>query len=384
MKYGVECSVFVSNCLIDMYGKCGYVADAIIVFRDMVEKDDISWNSILSANARNGKLQEGVAIFHQMPNRDTISYNELIDGIAKFGVVDEAIDVLLKMPSSNSSSWNSIITGYTNRGRNREALKFFCKMHSCGVRLDEFTLSSLLSGIARLSSILWGSSIHCCAIKNGLDGYVVVGSALTDMYFKCGKIQDGEKSFQLVEEKNLVTWNALISGYAHNGKSERVLELFATKDFEPDEITFLNVLSACWHSRAPLKIVNEYFEIMTVEYKIDPTPEHCSMMIRMMGNDGDVSGAEKMINELGFDSCGRVWKTLLAACVTCKNIDVAEVAAKKVMDLEGDDEFVYVMMSNIYAWYGKWEDVCSVREAMKVRNVRKEAGRSWIDVEERS
>lgn len=211
VKCGVGCSVFVSNCLIDMYGKCGYVADAMRVFRDMVEKDDISWNSILSANARNGKLQEADAIFHRMPNRDTISYNELIDGIAKFGVVDDAIDVLCKMPSSNSSSWNSIITGYANRGRGREALLFFCKMHSCGVRLDEFTLSSLLSGIARLSSILWGSSIHCCAIKNGLDGYVVVGSALTDMYFKCGRIEDGERSYQSIKEKNLVSWNALPS-----------------------------------------------------------------------------------------------------------------------------------------------------------------------------
>ncbi|KAK6145426.1 hypothetical protein DH2020_022246 [Rehmannia glutinosa] len=384
VKHGVDCSVFVANCLIDMYGKCGYVAEAMEVFRHVVEKDIFSWNSVLAANARNGKLEEAFALLHQMPDPDTISYNELINGIAQFGILEDAIGVLSKMPNPNSSSWNSIITGYSNRGRTREAVECFCKMHSSGVRMDEFTFSSILCGIASLSAIIWGRLTHCCALKSGLDRYVVVGSALMDMYFKCGRIEEAQRIYQSLPEKNLVTWNILISGYAHNGNSEKVIELFeqlkTIKNLQPDEITFLNVLSACWHSKIPLKVANQYFEMMIVEYMIDPLPEHCSLMIRLMGQEGDVNKAEKMIIELGFASCGMVWKTLLGACVTCGNMQVAETAAQKLIELEGDNEFVYVMISNIYALHGKWEDVGCIRRAMKEKKVRKEAGSSWIEV----
>lgn len=386
VKYGAERSVFVANCLIDMYGKCGFVSDAMKVFEDVPEKDDFSWNSVLAANARNGVLDKAFTVFHRMPNPDTISYNELIDGISKFGVVEDAIALLSRMPNPNSSSWNAIITGYANRGRGGDAMRFFCKMHSCGVRMDEFTFSSVLSSIASLSALKLGSSTHCCTVKSGLDAYVVIGSALTDMYFKCGKVEEAERLFQSLPKKNLVTWNAFISGYAHNGDSSRVFELFeklkATKNLKPDEITFLNVLSACWHCRIPLNVAKVYFEEMMTEYRIDPMPEHCCLMIKMMGQEGDLGNAEKMIDELGFDSCGMVWRALLGACSNGGNIRVAEVAARKVMEIEGENEYVYVMMSNIYACLGKWEDAAKMRWMMKERKVKKEVGCSWIEIEE--
>lgn len=386
VKYGAECSVFVANCLIDMYGKCGYVSDAMKVFGDLIEKDDISWNSALAANARNGALDQAFAIFHQMPNPDTISYNELIDGIAKFGVVEDAITLLSRMPNPNSSSWNTIISGYANRERGRDAVRFFCKMHSCGVRMDEFTFSSVLSSIARLSSLTLGSLAHCCALKNGFDEYVVVGSAITDMYFKCGAVEMAERSFDSLPEKNLVTWNALISGYAHNGDSGKVFELFeklkGTKDLEPDEITFLNVLSACWHGRVGLDVVRGYFDEMRIECGIDPMPEHCCLMMKVMGQEGDVGDAEAMIGELGFGSCAVVWRALLGACVSCGDVRVAEVAARRVVELEGESEFVYVSLSNVYAGRGNWDGAARMRRVMKERKVRKEAGCSWIELEE--
>ncbi|GFP86313.1 putative pentatricopeptide repeat-containing protein at5g47460 [Phtheirospermum japonicum] len=386
VKRGVDCSVFVSNCLIDMYGKCGYVVESMKVFEYTVGKDNFSWNSILAANARNGKLKEAFNLLHQMPNPDTISYNELIHGIAQFGELNDAVDVLSKIPNPNSSSWNSIITGYGNRGRPTEAFECFRRMHnSGGARMDEFTFSSILSGIASLSAIVWGSIIHCCSLKSGLNEYVVVGSAIMDMYFKCGRIDEAENIFQSLPERNLVTWNILISGHAHNGNSKKVIELFeklkTVKNLEPDEITFLSVLSACWHSKISIEVASKYFETMIMEYMIDPLPEHCSLMIKMMGREGDVSGAEKMIVGLGFDRCGVVWKSLLGACVACGDIQVADVAAKKLIELEGDSEFVYVMMSNIYALSGKWEDVGRIRKAMKEKKVWKGAGFSWIDVQ---
>ncbi|KAL3818227.1 hypothetical protein ACJIZ3_004132 [Penstemon smallii] len=388
VKYGAECSRFVANCLIDMYGKCGFVADAMKVFRFMVEKDTITWNSVIAANARNGKLGQAFTILHQMPDPDTISYNELIDGIARYGDIEDAITLLSKMPNPNSSSWNSIITGYVNRGIGREAFKLFCKMHMHGVYMDQFTFSSILSGIACLSAVTWGKLIHCSVLKHGLDRNIVVGSALIDMYFKCGQINDAEILFRSMPKKNLVTWNAVISGYAHNGNYTKVIQHFellkTMNDLQPDEISFLNVFSACWHNRIPIKVISEYFEMMMRDYSIHPTTEHCSLLIRILGKEGEVKKAKTMINELGYDSCVMVWKALLGACVTCGDIEVAEVAAKKIRELENDDdsEFVYVMMSNIYASHGKWDDVGDIRELMNERKVRKEVGYSWVEVDD--
>ncbi|KAG6400247.1 hypothetical protein SASPL_137072 [Salvia splendens] len=382
VKYGAECSEFVANCLIDMYGKCGCVSDAMKVFGEIAEKDIITWNSVLAANARNGALDEAFAVFSRMPNPDTISYNELIDGVAKYGVVDDAISLLLRMPNPTSSSWNAIITGYTNRGRGRDTVRFFSKMHSCGVRMDEFTFSSVLSWIV-LSRVRWFDALLRLEV---LFEQVVVGSALIDMYFKCGAVEEAERLFESLPEKNLVTWNALLSGYTHNGDMRKVFELFeqmkGAKDLEPDEITFLNVLSACWQGGARLDVVRGYFDAMRIEYRVDPTPEHCCLMIKVMGQEGDVRGAEGMIGELGFGSCAMVWKALLGACVSCGDVRVAEVAAGKVVELEGDNEFVYVSLSNVYAHHGDWDGAARVRRVMKEIEVRKEAGYSWIELQD--
>ncbi|CAI9095791.1 OLC1v1031806C1 [Oldenlandia corymbosa var. corymbosa] len=385
VKLGVASSVVVGNCLTDMYGKCGAVEDSVRVFEEMNEKDVISLNSVIAANARNGRLEQALNFLHQMSGPDTISYNEVISGIAQFGHIEDAIDILFKMPQPNSSSWNSVITGYVNRNRARDALEFFCKMQLAGVRMDQFTYSSILSGVASLSAIIWGMVVHCCTIKCGVDQSVVVGSALIDMYSKCGRITEAEICFHSLQNKNLITWNAMLSGYAHNGHFIKVIQLFEqlikVQDLHPDGITFLNVLSACWHSRVPLEAANLYLKSMMNDYKIDATAEHCSCMIRIMGEEGKLNGAENMINELGFESCSAVWRALLSASVGCGNVEAAELAAEKVMKLEGDSEYVYVVMSNLYAGNEKWKDVRNIRALMKERNVRKEAGHSWIELE---
>ncbi|KAI8546589.1 hypothetical protein RHMOL_Rhmol07G0130700 [Rhododendron molle] len=327
VKVGVECSLVVTNCLIDMYGKCGSVKEAIWVFDEIDDKDIISWNSAIAASARNRKLEQAARFLHQMPIPDTISYNEVINGFAQFGNIDAAIHILSRMPNSNSSSWNAIITGYVNCNQAREALAFFSSMHSNDIEMDQFTFSIILNGIASLSSLTWG--------------------------------------------------------FAHNGDSAKVIELYEqlkmVKDLKPDGITFLNVLSACWHNRTPYEVANHYFELMIKNYGIDATPEHCASMIRLMGQWGEVWRGERMICELGFGSCGLVWRAMLGACGACGDLKVAELAAAKVVELEGDKEFVYVMMSNIYASYGEWGGVSVVREVMRQRSVRKEVGYSWIE-----
>ncbi|KAL1828475.1 hypothetical protein DCAR_0207698 [Daucus carota subsp. sativus] len=384
VKYGDDCSVVTSNCLIDMYGKCGCVEEAIRLFVEMNGKDTISWNSVIAACARNQRLEQASSFLKQMPESDTISYNELINGIAQFGNIEDAIAILATMPQPDSSSWNSIITGYVNRNHAREALEFFSKMHFEGIRMDQFTFSSILSGVGSISALAWGTLVHCCSIRSGLDKSVVVGSALIDMYSKCGQVKEAELLFQSLSCKNLITWNAMISGYAHNGRSTKVIELFeqlkSVKHLKPNGITFVNVLSACWHNRMPFKVANSYLESMQRDYGIDPTAEHCSAIIRIMGQEGEVWRAQDMITDLGLGSDGKVWRALLGACGMCSDVDVAEIAAAKLTELEGEDEFIYVKLSNIYAMHEKWEHVGDIRKLMRDKQVQKEVGCSWMEV----
>ncbi|GMH09536.1 hypothetical protein Nepgr_011377 [Nepenthes gracilis] len=381
---GFESSNLVANCLIDMYGKCSYLEEAIHVFHFLVCKDAFSWNSVIAASVRHQRLELAIQYFHQMPNPDTISYNEVISGIALFGNIEDAVMVLESMPNPNSSSWNSIITGYVNRNRAQKALDFFTSMHGSGVDMDEYTLSSILSGIAGLSALTWGTLLHSCAIKRSLDTSVVVGSALVDVYSKCGQVKNAELLFRSLPSKNIVTWNTMLSGFAHNGKSNKVIqhfeELKLEKELKPNEITFLNVLAACSHTRMPMQRAFEYFVSMIDDYGIKPTTEHLTSMIRLMGQHGEVWKAEKMIQELGFGSCGVVWRALLGACGGCGDLRLAKVAAAKVTELEAGDEFAYVTVSNISARHEKWVDVSAVRELMRKRGVTKEVGVSWIEM----
>lgn len=385
VKLGMDDSTVVANCLIDMYGKCGPVEHAVKVFSETVEKDDISWNSIIAASANNGYIELAYRLLHLMPNPDTVSYNGLINGIARVGNMEDAVRVLSSLPNPNSSSWNSVITGFVNRNRAWEALDMFCKMHSRNVPKDEFTFSIILSGIAGLAALKWGMLIHCCTVKCGLDVSVVVGSALIDMYSKCGHVKNAESIFHSLCNKNLVSWNAMISGYARNGDYGCVIRLFKLlkmeRDIKPDGITFLNLISACSHDEIPLEVAIAYFQYMIDEYKIAPSIEHCCSMIRLMGQKGELRRAERMVHEFGFESCGVVWRALLDACGTQEDLQVAEIAAAKVIELERDEDYVYVMMSNMYASFGRWEDVNLIRGLMSRKRLKKEAGFSWIEID---
>ncbi|KAK4788485.1 hypothetical protein SAY86_019804 [Trapa natans] len=384
IKDGVASNIFISNCLIDMYGKCMSLGESIQIFKGMPFKDNISWNSVIAACSRNQKLKQALAFFHEMHAPDTISYNEVITGISQFGDIAQACHMLSVMPFPNSSSWNSIITGCVNRDRAGEAMVVFVRMHSEGWQLDQFTFSSILSGIASLAALPWGMMIHCCTIKHCLDAVVVVGTALVDMYSKCGDVLSAESIFWSLPKTNLISWNAIISGFARAGNFNKLIffysQLLMRKDLNPDGITFLNILSGCSHCAMPLEVALMYFRSMMEDYGIRPNEEHCCSMVQVMGQHGEIWRALRMIHELGFMSSVSVWRALLGACEACRNTETAEIAASKLIELGLDEDYIYVTMSNIYASQEKWKDVNKVRKLMIFNGVRKGPGYSWIDM----
>ncbi|XP_010495819.2 PREDICTED: putative pentatricopeptide repeat-containing protein At5g47460 [Camelina sativa] len=385
VKLGLEKgNVVVGNCLIDMYGKCGSMDDAVLVFQHMEEKDTVSWNAIVASCSRNCKLQLGLWFFHQMPNPDTVTYNELIDAFVKSGDFNNAFQVLSDMPNPNSSSWNTILTGYVNSEQSGEATELFKKMHSLGVRLDEYSLSIFLAAIATLAVVPWGSLMHSCALKLGLDSRVVVASALIDMYSKCGMLKHAELIFCKMPRKNLTAWNAMISGYARNGDSTEAIKLFnqlkQERFMKPDRFTFLNLLAVCSHCEVPMEVTVGFFEMMVNEYGIKPSIEHCCSLIRAMGQTGEVWQAKKVIQDFGFGYDSVAWRALLGACSVRKDLKAAKIVAAKMIELgEADeDEYVYIVMSNLYAYHERWREVSQIRKIMREKGVKKEVGSSWI------
>ncbi|KAL0685032.1 hypothetical protein Bca4012_051880 [Brassica carinata] len=385
VKLGMEKgNVVVGNCLIDMYGKCGSMDDAVLVFRHMEEKDTVSWNAIVASCSRNRKLELGLWFFHQMPNPDTVTYNELIDAFVKSEDFNSAFQILSCMPNPNSSSWNTILTGYVNSEQSREATLFFTKMHSYGVRLDEYSLSIVLAAIAALVVVPWGRVIHSCGLKLGLDSRVVVASALIDMYSKCGMLKQAELMFWTMPRKNLIAWNAMIYGYARNGDSTEAIKLFSQlkqeRFLKPDGITFLNLLAVCSHCEVPMELTLGYFEMMVNEYGIKPRVEHCCSLIRAMARRGDIWQAKKVIQEFGFGFDGVAWRALLGACSAGKDLKAAKAVAGKIVVLGevDEDEYVYIVMSNLYAYHEIWREVSQIRKIMREKGVEKEVGSSWI------
>ncbi|XP_019087152.1 PREDICTED: putative pentatricopeptide repeat-containing protein At5g47460 [Camelina sativa] len=385
VKLGIEKgNVVVGNCLIDMYGKCGSMDDAVLVFQHMEEKDTVSWNAIVASCSRNCKLELGLWFFHQMPNPDTVTYNELIDAFVKSGDFNNAFQVLSDMPTPNSSSWNTILTGYVNSDRSGEATEFFKKMHSLGVRFDEYSLSIFLAAIATLAVVPWGSLIHSCALKLGLDSRVVVASALIDMYSKCGMLKHAELIFWKMPRKNLTAWNAMISGYARNGDSTEAIKLFnqlkQERFMKPDRFTFLNLLAVCSHCEVPMEVTVGFFEMMVNEYGIKPSIEHCCSLIRAMGQTGEVWQAKRVIQDFGFGYDSVAWRALLGACSAQKDLKAAKTVAAKMIELgeAGEDEYVYIVMSNLYAYHDRWREVSQIRKIMREKGVKKEVGSSWI------
>ena len=255
--------------------------------------------------------------------------------------------------------------------QSREATEFFTTMHLSGVRLDEYSLSIVLAAIAALAVVPWGSLIHSCALKLGLDSRVVVASALIDMYSKCGMLKQAELMFWTMPRKNLIAWNAMISGYARTDDSTEAIKLFSRlkqeRFLKPDRITFLNLLAVCSHCDVPLELTLGYLEMMINEYGIRPSVEHCCSLIRAMAQRGEIWQAKMVIQEFGFGFDGVAWRALLGACSAGKDLRAAKAVAAKMVVLGGvdEDEYGYIVMSNFYAYHERWREVSHIRKIMK-------------------
>ncbi|XP_043723343.1 pentatricopeptide repeat-containing protein At2g27610 [Telopea speciosissima] len=307
----------------------------------------------------------------------------LLDAYIKIGNTQEAAIIFKQINEKDIVAWSAMLAGYAQVGDSEGAIKLFCDMRKEGFRPNEFTFSSVINACARpTAAVEQGKQLHGSLIKFGLENAICVSSALVTMYAKRGSIESAHEVFKNQEKRDLVAWNSMISGYAQHGCGKKALEIFEemeTQGLELDGITFIGVILACTHAG----LVDEgkkYFASMIKDNHINPTMEHYACMVDLYSRAGKLKEAMDLIRDMPFPAGATVWRTLLGACRVYRDLELGKLAAENLISLEPQDSAAYVLLSNMYAAAGKWEERAKVRKLMDERKVKKEAGYSWIEV----
>lgn len=264
-----------------------------------------------------------------------------------------------------------------------EAIALFHNMREVGVRPDKITLVGVLSSCAAVGALELGVELDAYALHRGLYSNVYVGTALVDMHAKCGNLEKAIHVFGKMPFKNEASWNALICGLAFNGRGYDAVQLFEImkneKGLQPDDITFIGVLSACVHAGL-LEYGRRLFNSLTPVFKIIPKIEHYSCIVDLLARAGHLEEAWDFIEKIPGKVDAVMLGALLAACRKCKNVEVGERVINRIMKLEPSNSWNYVVSSKIYATSDKMDESARMIGLMRERGVSKTPGCSWVEV----
>ncbi|XVF31453.1 hypothetical protein REPUB_Repub16aG0147200 [Reevesia pubescens] len=334
---------------------------------------------LVELNSSSGRMEEAKKVFDGMSKRDAIIWNLMIRGFCKRGDVDMGLILFRQMSERSVVSWNSMISYLAQSGRHSEALALFQEMRDLGFQPDEATVVIVLPICAHLGAIDVGRWIHSYTESSRLyENVVSVGNALVDFYSKCGNLETSLQIFNDMRSKNVVSWNAMISGLAYNGRGELGVELFEemmNKGERPNDATFIGVLTCCAHAGL-IEKGQELFASMSENYHIDPKLEHYGCMVDLLARNGCVRMAYDLIRSMHIMPNAALWGSLLGACRTYGELELAELAVKELINLEPWNSGNYVLLSNVYAEQGRWNEVEKIRILMREKNVKKAMGQS--------
>ncbi|XP_056168569.1 pentatricopeptide repeat-containing protein At3g62890-like isoform X2 [Syzygium oleosum] len=351
VKLGIESYVNLQNALIHIYSICDEILIAERMFRaGYPHLDLISWNSMISGYLRNGLIENAKALFDSMPEKDIVS-------------------------------WSAMISGYAQHDHFSDTLELFQQMQLTGIQPDETILVSVISACTHLAALDQGKWVHAYIRKNCLKVNVILGTTLIDMYMKCGCVENALDVFQLMEDKGVSTWNAVILGLAMNGLVGKSLNIFLEMKncgVAPNDITFIGVLGACRH----MGLVDEgcfHFDSMVQNYKIEPNVKHYGCMVDLLGRAGKLKEAEELIESMPMAPDVSTWGALLGACRKHSDIERGERIGRKLVELQPDHDGFHVLLSNLYASKGHWQNVLEIRGIMEQHGVMKTPGCSMIE-----
>ncbi|XP_028793766.1 pentatricopeptide repeat-containing protein At4g21065-like isoform X2 [Neltuma alba] len=373
------------------YVKNGKARDAFIIFDHMKNAgfrgDETTLLALLSGcgdltNLKVGKAIHGYVVRNSGKLCSKFLTNSLIDMYSNCDSISDARKLFEKLKMKDIISWNSLISGYERHGDVFETLQLFCQMIMENEVPDEATVISMLGACNQISALQLGSSIHSYIVKNGFGANTAVGTALLDMYTKCGSLPSARRAFDEMPERNLASWTVIVTGFGIHGRGKEAISMFYEmlgKNIIPDEGMFTSVLSACSHSG----LVDEGKEIfykMMREYNVEPKATHYACLVDLLGRAGNLDEAYAIINDMKVKPNYDIWNSLLSACRLYHNVKLAEISAHKLFEMNPKGVSSYVCLSNIYAAERRWSDVEKVRALVRRKRLRKPPGYSLVEL----
>ncbi|KAH7855333.1 hypothetical protein Vadar_023805 [Vaccinium darrowii] len=246
------------------------------------------------------------------------------------------------------------------------------------------TYASVLTALSGLAAVDHGKQVHNHVLRAELPFYVVLQNSLIDMYSKCGNLTYSRRIFDNMTERTVISWNAMLVGYSRHGKGGEGVELFKLlkeqNKVKPDTVTFLAVLSGCSHGGMEDRGLEFFDDMVSGKDGVEPEIEHYGCVVDLLGRSGELEKAFEFVKQMPFEPTAAIWGSLLGACRVHSNVDIGELVAKRLIEIEPENSGNYVILSNLYASVGRWEDVRNVRDLMNEKAVIKEPGRSWIEL----
>lgn len=423
IRVGLESSgLSLLNALLNLYGKTGSVNAAAKFFKKMKEKDVISWGSMIACYAHHGVAEEALDLFNEMVARgiepnvvvlisalqaceatynleggkrihklavrkgldlDILVSTALIDMYMNCCSPNEAIEVFERMPEKDAVCFSAMLHGYVQNERACESIGVFCDMLANDFQPDAFDVVKILMACSELGVLQQTSCIHGFAIRGGLGNNSFVGASLIESYAKCGSLDGAIAVFRQIRDRDVVIWSSMLAAYGFHGQGQEALELFnqMTKHsaVRPNDVSFLSILSACSHAGL-VKEGIETFNLMVKDYQLTPNSKHYGIVVDLLGRIGELDKAMGFISRMPEPVEANVWGALLGACRIYQNMEMVEIAAKKLLQLDPCHAGHYVLLSNIYAVDEKWVNVAEIRKLVKEKQLKKISGQSVIGI----
>lgn len=390
-----EPDVFTYSFLLSACARGGLVREgeqvhAIVLAKGFCSNVFVDTN-LINFYARHGGVEQARHVFDDMSQRSVVSWNSILAGYVRCGDFDGAGGVFDEMPCRNVVSWTTMIAGCAQNGRSEQALLLFGQMRRACVELDQVVLVAALSACAELGDLKLGRWIHSyvqqrfVAARNRQQLSVRLNNALIHMYASCGVIDEAYQMFTMMPQKSTASWTIMIIGFAKQGLGKEALVLFKTMlsdGVRPDETTFIGVLCACSHA-GYVDEGRRVFASMNHTWGISPRIEHYGCMVDLLSRAGFLEEAYRLIETMPFKPNDAIWGALLGGCRIHNNSELASlVASKLVAELNTDQAANYlVLLSNIYAFDKRWQDVVAVRRKISEMGVKKSPGQSWIQID---
>eukprot|EP00268_Persea_americana_P059862 TRINITY_DN7399_c0_g1_i1.p1 TRINITY_DN7399_c0_g1~~TRINITY_DN7399_c0_g1_i1.p1 ORF type:complete len:506 (+),score=102.39 TRINITY_DN7399_c0_g1_i1:148-1665(+) len=355
-----------------------------VVLKSGLDSDCYIQASLIGLYAGCSRVELAQQVFDRMPVRGLVSSTTMVDGYLKAGRIGDAREVFDGVEEKDEVLWTALISGYVRSDQPEEALRLFRGMLlEVGTVSSESVISSVISACSRLGALETGRWLHRYLKDRRIEITTKVATALVDMYAKCGLIEVALQVFDDIVRPDVVAWNAMISGMGLQGNGQAALGLFERMKkagIRPNESTFVAILTACAHSG----MVQEgwlIFDQMRKEYQIEPRIDHYGCVVDVLGRAGCLEEAENFIRAMPIVPDAVVWRSLLVGCRSHNNVERAELALGKILELGSCESIDFVLLANIYASLNMYAEAGRVRRLMKDRGIERRAGHSRIEVE---